>query len=117
MLLLHMMPLPAALAVLAIVGSVAKSDAKSDGRKPPMGWMSWEHQGCQRDCALDPQGCISAALYKNIADELVAEGYAAAGYTCKLTRKLLTRVMTGSFRMDCLCLHRGGRRRLLPGQA
>ena len=37
-----------------------------------------------------------------IADELVAEGYAAAGYTCELTRKLLTRMTTGFSMTDCV---------------
>ncbi len=49
-------------------------------RTPPMGWMSWEHQGCQRDCVADPDGCISAKLYRGVADVLVEDGYAAKGY-------------------------------------
>ena len=43
--------------------------------------MSWEHQGCQRDCVADPDGCISARLYRGVADVLVEDGYAAKGYT------------------------------------
>ena len=53
---------------------------------PPMGWMSWEifrcHLATPTDNCTDKEttGCISEALYEGIADSLVANGFAAAGY-------------------------------------
>ena len=43
-----------------------------------MGWMSWEYYGCERDCATYPDRCISAKLYKTVADQLVDGASAAA---------------------------------------
>ena len=45
-----------------------------------MGWMSWEIFRCKSDCAKEPDNCISEKLFKSIADAMVSEGYAAAGY-------------------------------------
>eukprot|EP00039_Didymoeca_costata_P001557 m.53308 g.53308 ORF g.53308 m.53308 type:complete len:447 (-) comp10857_c0_seq1:174-1514(-) len=54
--------------------------AKSGIGKPPMGWMSWEHYGCNKDCDTFPDQCINEALYKRMADELVSQGFKDAGY-------------------------------------
>ncbi|XP_069100942.1 alpha-N-acetylgalactosaminidase-like [Argopecten irradians] len=49
-------------------------------RTPPMGWLSWQRFRCNTDCENDPKNCISEWLYKEMADRLVADGYAALGY-------------------------------------
>ncbi|XP_043271319.1 alpha-N-acetylgalactosaminidase [Venturia canescens] len=49
-------------------------------RTPPMGWLSWERFRCNTDCKNDPENCISDRLFRTMADIVVAEGYAAAGY-------------------------------------
>lgn len=45
-----------------------------------MGWMSWEVFRCETDCAAHPDACIDEHLYEAMADQLVGEGYLAAGY-------------------------------------
>lgn len=47
---------------------------------PPMGWLAWERFRCNTDCKNDPDNCISDRLFRTMADILVSEGYAAAGY-------------------------------------
>lgn len=47
---------------------------------PPMGWLTWERFRCNTNCAKDPDNCISEWLIKAMADRLVEDGYAAAGY-------------------------------------
>jgi alpha-N-acetylgalactosaminidase len=47
---------------------------------PPMGWLVWERFRCNVDCVKDPHNCISENLFKQIANHLVEDGYAAAGY-------------------------------------
>mmetsp|Transcript_117365 Transcript_117365/g.374018 ORF Transcript_117365/g.374018 Transcript_117365/m.374018 type:complete len:441 (-) Transcript_117365:88-1410(-) len=55
--------------------------ARDDGlRLPPMGWMSWERYGCQRDCVNHPDTCISAKLFETQAELLVSKGFLAKGY-------------------------------------
>jgi len=49
-------------------------------RTPPMGWLAWERFRCNIDCVNDPENCISEKLFMKMADLLVSEGYAAAGY-------------------------------------
>ncbi|ODM93453.1 Alpha-N-acetylgalactosaminidase [Orchesella cincta] len=49
-------------------------------RTPPMGWLAWERFRCNTDCVNDPDNCISERLFMQMADLLVSEGYAAAGY-------------------------------------
>ncbi|KAH8294905.1 hypothetical protein KR018_004269 [Drosophila ironensis] len=49
-------------------------------RVPPMGWMPFERFRCMTDCTRFPKDCISERLMKRMADLLVSEGYAAAGY-------------------------------------
>ncbi|KAL7740517.1 hypothetical protein ACLKA6_012290 [Drosophila palustris] len=49
-------------------------------RTPPMGWLSWERFRCNTDCTNDPYNCISERLFQVMADLLVSEGYASAGY-------------------------------------
>ncbi|KAI9586231.1 hypothetical protein GQX74_002078 [Glossina fuscipes] len=49
-------------------------------RTPPMGWLSWERFRCNTDCKNDPDNCISERLFQVMADLLITEGYAAAGY-------------------------------------
>lgn len=72
-------------------------------RAPPMGWMSWERFGCQRDCATFPDDCINAALYKSMANTVVNQGFREAGYKfinvddCYLQR---TRDSAGNLQAD-----------------
>lgn len=47
---------------------------------PPMGWLAWERYRCNIDCKNYPTECISEWLFRNVTDDLVADGYAAAGY-------------------------------------
>ncbi|XP_072040639.1 alpha-N-acetylgalactosaminidase-like [Amphiura filiformis] len=47
---------------------------------PPMGWLSWERFRCITDCKNDPDNCVSENLYKVMADQIVKDGYLAAGY-------------------------------------
>ncbi|KAF4531754.1 hypothetical protein B566_EDAN014494 [Ephemera danica] len=49
-------------------------------RTPPMGWLAWERFRCNTDCKNDPDNCISDRLFRTMADLVVSEGYAAAGY-------------------------------------
>eukprot|EP00041_Stephanoeca_diplocostata_P018220 m.379998 g.379998 ORF g.379998 m.379998 type:complete len:433 (+) comp20957_c2_seq48:2555-3853(+) len=55
--------------------------ARDDGlRTPPMGWMSWERYGCQKDCVNFPNSCISADLFLAQAQKLVDLGLKDVGY-------------------------------------
>jgi len=47
---------------------------------PPMGWLAWQRFRCNTDCVNDPHNCISERLFYEMADRLVADGYAAVGY-------------------------------------
>ncbi|XP_046438281.1 alpha-N-acetylgalactosaminidase-like [Daphnia pulex] len=47
---------------------------------PPMGWLAWQRFRCNTDCVNDPKHCISERLFMEMADLLVSEGYAKAGY-------------------------------------
>ena len=49
-------------------------------RKPPMGWMSWEIFRCDVNCDEKPDACINHALYEQMTDRIVADGYLAKGY-------------------------------------
>lgn len=49
-------------------------------RSPPMGWMSWARFACETDCNLFPNECINEQLYREMADMLLDQGFAAAGY-------------------------------------
>ena len=52
-------------------------------RTPPMGWMAWQRFRCEKNCARDTHGrvnCVSEELFKSVADAMVSEGFAAAGY-------------------------------------
>jgi Alpha galactosidase A len=50
------------------------------GRTPPMGWLSWERFGCQTNCELFPDTCISEHLYLTQAQLMVDWGFRDAGY-------------------------------------
>jgi hypothetical protein len=50
------------------------------GQTPALGWLSWQHYRCNRDCKGDPGNCFNEDLIKRTADLMVSEGYAAAGY-------------------------------------
>jgi len=64
---------------LGLATSVA--NARDDGLlRPPMGWMSWERYGCQKDCVGHPDSCINAALFEAQAEAMVAKGLLDAGY-------------------------------------
>ncbi|KAI9556960.1 hypothetical protein GHT06_016754 [Daphnia sinensis] len=47
---------------------------------PPMGWLAWQRFRCNTDCENDPKHCISERLFMEMADLMVSEGYAKAGY-------------------------------------
>ena len=47
---------------------------------PPMGWLSWQRFRCNTDCVTYPESCISQQLYMDMADALVNQGFATAGY-------------------------------------
>ena len=59
---------------------LATAEASKLARTPPMGWMSWEIFRCDIDCDKDPHNCISERLYKEQADAMVNNGFAAHGY-------------------------------------
>jgi alpha-galactosidase len=61
-------------AVLFCIMAVASVCALNDGkmRRPPMGWNSWNHFGCQN---------ITETLFKQMADAMVSSGMKDAGYT------------------------------------
>jgi hypothetical protein len=68
------MPSPSRAALLgALLGALALRAAAMDNglaRKPPMGWMAWMYYTDQ----------ITEQIIMSVADTLVSEGYAAAGY-------------------------------------
>jgi len=45
-----------------------------------MGLLAWKRFRCNTDCVNDPDNCISERLFMQMADLLVSEGCAAAGY-------------------------------------
>ena len=47
---------------------------------PPMGFLSWERFACEVDCVRHPDRCVSADLYKAMADEIVSKGLRELGY-------------------------------------
>lgn len=49
-------------------------------RTPPMGWLAWQRFRCNTDCVNDPHNCISEALFMQMADIIVNEGYRDLGY-------------------------------------
>ncbi|KAK2717676.1 alpha-N-acetylgalactosaminidase-like isoform X2 [Artemia franciscana] len=61
---------------------IATSHSLDNGlaRTPPMGWLAWQRFRCNTDCISDPDHCISEKLFMTMADRLVSDGYAAAGY-------------------------------------
>lgn len=65
---------------LLLLCNVINIDGYVKIKKPPMGWMSWEAFGCEKDCITFPDTCISEKLFKTMADELVKQGFAAKGY-------------------------------------
>ena len=68
-------------AALLLAACACTARARDDGlRLPPMGWMSWERYGCQKDCAGRPDACINAALFEAQAQALVDSGLRDAGY-------------------------------------
>ncbi|XP_021367071.1 alpha-N-acetylgalactosaminidase-like [Mizuhopecten yessoensis] len=67
------------LVILVIIGTIWGLD-NGLARTPPMGWMSWERFRCITDCDTYPKQSISEQLYKDMADQMVLEGFAAAGY-------------------------------------
>ncbi|XP_060079424.1 alpha-N-acetylgalactosaminidase-like [Ylistrum balloti] len=67
------------LVILLALGTIYGLD-NGLARTPPMGWLSWQRFRCNTDCENDPENCISEQLYKEMADRLVADGYAALGY-------------------------------------
>ena len=52
-------------------------------RTPPMGWMAWQRFRCEQNCTPDNDGrvnCVSEQLFRSVADAMVSEGFAEAGY-------------------------------------
>eukprot|EP00051_Salpingoeca_urceolata_P027621 m.482403 g.482403 ORF g.482403 m.482403 type:complete len:431 (-) comp22531_c0_seq1:419-1711(-) len=76
-----MVALPAAVLAAALLLSPISALDNGVGRTPPMGWLSWERYTCQVNCDDYPDNCVSERLYMKMADLLVSEGYADAGYT------------------------------------
>lgn len=72
----------AAPAVLLALAACYSALALDNGLalKPPMGWLAWERFTCQTDCLAQPESCISAHLFDSMAERLVQDGYADAGY-------------------------------------
>lgn len=66
--------------LLVIFGHAALALDNGAARTPPMGWLSWERYACTTDCEADPTNCISARLYKDMADRMAADGWKQAGY-------------------------------------
>jgi len=66
--------------ILFIIPLWTNSLENGVARTPPMGWLAWERFRCNTDCVNDPLNCISERLFMRMADLLVSEGYAAAGY-------------------------------------
>lgn len=67
-------------ALLAAAGSRSQALDNGLALKPPMGWLAWERFTCQTDCLAQPESCISAHLFDSMAERLVEDGYAEAGY-------------------------------------
>lgn len=65
---------------LMMCSSVVHALDNGLARTPPMGWLAWERFRCNLDCKDDPNNCISQQLFTSMADRLVADGYADAGY-------------------------------------
>ena len=76
------------IAALAFCGLLAARAAARNNLSatPPMGFLSWQVFRCDLaapgDDCTDPATtrCVSEALYRGVADALVASGLAAAGY-------------------------------------
>lgn len=45
-----------------------------------MGWMAWQRFTCQTDCESRPSECVSARLFREMADRLVEDGFRELGY-------------------------------------
>jgi hypothetical protein len=65
---------------LALMLSLVHALDNGVARTPPMGWLSWERFGCQRNCRDFPETCISETLYLTQAKLLVDLGFRDAGY-------------------------------------
>ena len=73
------------LACVAISRQIPFAHSLENGvaRTPPMGWMAWQRFRCEMDCTPDDHGrvnCVSEQLFRSIADAMVSEGFADAGY-------------------------------------
>ncbi len=75
-----MKPSLAPLVLLTVGWASASADLLRVGHTPALGWLSWQHYRCNRNCKTDPENCLSEKLIKRTADLMVSEGYAAAGY-------------------------------------
>jgi hypothetical protein len=69
--------LGAAAALMVLSGGHALDNGAA--LTPPMGWLSWEADACDTDCATDPDSCISEKLYMRQADLMASEGYKDVG--------------------------------------
>ena len=61
--------------------AAAAQELPKIAQTPPLGWLSWQHYRCNRDCTADPDNCFSEKMIRRTADLMVSEGYAAAGYS------------------------------------
>lgn len=66
--------------VIILLGSTCEALDNGLAKVPPMGWLAWERFTCQTNCLEYPDDCISAQLFKTMADRLVTDGYLEAGY-------------------------------------
>ena len=70
--------------LLLLLAAPAVALENSLGRTPPMGWMAWQRFRCEVDCTPDEHGhvnCVGEQLFRSVADAMVSEGFADAGYT------------------------------------
>lgn len=80
---LALFTLVATLAALLGAGAGASGSprrAAALALRPPMGWLNWERFMCQTDCRNYPDSCVGEKLYIDMAERLVADGFALLGY-------------------------------------
>eukprot|EP00912_Choanoflagellata_sp_UC4_P001434 UC4_evm6s893 len=64
-----------------IITNIDNVIARDDGLlKPPLGWMSWEVFGCERDCINYPDSCVSERNILAQGEALVSKGLKDVGF-------------------------------------
>lgn len=76
------LPLLVILSVALFSQSIQHAGALENGlaRTPPMGWVAWERFLCQVDCYKYPDDCVSARLFKQMAQRLAEDKWLDLGY-------------------------------------